>query len=459
MPHRERVSVGRTVQRFALTVVALLLVMAAASVVLAQKIAREETVDAATHQAGHLAQALGGRYFDTDPEHPEAAARMRRFDRLVRDRIADGSVLRVKVWAPDGTVLYSDEPRQVGRRFTLEPRRQALFESGGADADLTGLEADENLLDRALDHQVDAVVEVYAAFESADGDPLLFEVYVPAQDLLEHERELMGHLMPLMVAGPMILALALAPFVHRLVSTLRAADGQRMRWVSEMLRARTEERRMVAQAIHGQVLPDLAVALLSLDDQVTGASRDRPVDADALGRAAASVRTGAHHLRELLTDLRAPAVSRLGLAEALRQRGQSFARTAVDVLVEEQPTDLTDEESQLIHDLAQEGLLNASRHGQAHQVRVRARRTDTHLVVEVHDDGTGLAGHPDLSSDHGLGLLADSLADIGGDLDLRSGAEHGAVLTMRVPRASPAPPRADGIRNRRSRGRSSPRRS
>ena len=32
-------------------------------------------------------------------------------DRVVRDKVLLGSLARVKIWAPDGRIVYSDEPR------------------------------------------------------------------------------------------------------------------------------------------------------------------------------------------------------------------------------------------------------------------------------------------------------------------------------------------------------------
>lgn len=47
---------------------------------------------------------------------PESVSRV---DRAVRDQVLRGALVRVKIWAPDGTVLYSDESRLIGQRFEL----------------------------------------------------------------------------------------------------------------------------------------------------------------------------------------------------------------------------------------------------------------------------------------------------------------------------------------------------
>ena len=47
---------------------------------------------------------------------PEALATL---DSAVRDHVLGGSIVRVKIWTPDGRIVYSDEPRLVGERFDL----------------------------------------------------------------------------------------------------------------------------------------------------------------------------------------------------------------------------------------------------------------------------------------------------------------------------------------------------
>ena len=42
-----------------------------------------------------------------------------RIDAAVRSSVLRGSLVRVKIWAEDGTILYSDEPRLIGEKFEL----------------------------------------------------------------------------------------------------------------------------------------------------------------------------------------------------------------------------------------------------------------------------------------------------------------------------------------------------
>ncbi len=54
-------------------------------------------------------------------------AALAELDRTVQERVLSEDIVRVKIWTPDGRIVYSDEPRLIGRRFTLgADEREAL---------------------------------------------------------------------------------------------------------------------------------------------------------------------------------------------------------------------------------------------------------------------------------------------------------------------------------------------
>src|SRR5690242_915676 len=64
---------------------------------------------------GQLVQAAG---LQEGVLHGDKAA-LAKLDDIVQSEVLGESVVRVKVWARDGTILYSDEPRLIGQRFAL----------------------------------------------------------------------------------------------------------------------------------------------------------------------------------------------------------------------------------------------------------------------------------------------------------------------------------------------------
>ena len=85
-----------------------------------------------------------------------------------------GPVVRVKLWTLDGRIVYSDEPRLVGRRFELEPPQRAAVRKRIVDADVSDVSKPENRYERRFGK----LLEVYLPIEAPGGTSLLFEDYL-----------------------------------------------------------------------------------------------------------------------------------------------------------------------------------------------------------------------------------------------------------------------------------------
>ena len=48
-------------------------------------------------------------------------------DDRVRAAVISGSLVRVKLWSSNGTILYSNEPRLIGQNFKLDADKAAMF--------------------------------------------------------------------------------------------------------------------------------------------------------------------------------------------------------------------------------------------------------------------------------------------------------------------------------------------
>lgn len=91
-------------------------------------------------------------------------------DPIVRKRVLSPSLVRVKLWRTDGTVLYSDEPRLVGRTFPLDEGARSSLHPPRTEAGVTDLNAPENRYERAQGKLLD----VYRPVWTPSGRPLLF---------------------------------------------------------------------------------------------------------------------------------------------------------------------------------------------------------------------------------------------------------------------------------------------
>src|SRR6185437_16499452 len=98
--------------------VLLVLLVALAGSLLSRQIAGSQAVREVAQTTDLLAESvLQPSLTDPMAGDPKAAAAL---DPLVRGRILSGSLVRVKLWSTTCTILYSDQPRLVGRTFGLE---------------------------------------------------------------------------------------------------------------------------------------------------------------------------------------------------------------------------------------------------------------------------------------------------------------------------------------------------
>src|SRR2546430_10662768 len=85
-----------------------------------------------------------------DLERPVTGQRYQDLVALVRSRVlSDGRVVRVKVWRPDGTIVFSDDPRAVGLQYPGGDLTEAI-RGDVVVSDVSNLSAAENADERVL---------------------------------------------------------------------------------------------------------------------------------------------------------------------------------------------------------------------------------------------------------------------------------------------------------------------
>ena len=115
-----------------------------------------------------VADALGGR-----PGAPDAS----QIDAQLSELVAGGQLLRIKVWSPNGTILYSDLASLRGRQFPVDEDLTDVL--GGAIAtSISGTDDPENVFERGL---AERLLSVYLPIRGPDGRVLAaFETYQDA---------------------------------------------------------------------------------------------------------------------------------------------------------------------------------------------------------------------------------------------------------------------------------------
>jgi len=108
-----------------------------------------------------------------DPSSAAATEVNTRLEELTASR----EVLRIKVWATDGTVAFSDLPALRGRQFEVEEDLEEVFD-GETSTEFSAGDSDENLFERGL---ADEFLSIYLPIRTAGGDIVgAYEVYEDA---------------------------------------------------------------------------------------------------------------------------------------------------------------------------------------------------------------------------------------------------------------------------------------
>jgi signal transduction histidine kinase len=422
---RSNAGLGWAVARYALSGFAALVVLAAAGVYLLERIGRAEAIRDAKQITALAGRGVLERNATPALERGDTAA-VARMDAAVRRIVVGGNVVRVKIWLPNGRVVYSDEHRLIGSRYLLGADERAALANGRTEADISDLQRPENRFERRFGK----LLEVYLPIRDTAGRKLLYEDYQRYSSVAASGRQLWLSFAPAILGALALLWLVQVPLAWRAARGLQRGQAERERLLRHAIDASEAERRRIAHDLHDGAVQDLAGVSYSLT--ATAESAPDPVAA-VMREAAGDTRRTIKELRTLLVDIYPPDLHRTGLAAALRDLVAPLAPRGVDVTLElSEAVELPEPIETLFYRCAQEALRNVLKHAQADHVLVRVE-SDGRVRLTVEDDGVGVPSSGDGEGHFGLRLLDDLVRDAGGRLEVSSANGRGTRVTVEVP--------------------------
>jgi two-component system, NarL family, sensor kinase len=419
---------------FALSgLVALVLVGIGGAIVL-----RDIGIAQATDEARRVTEVAGRGI--VEPALSEAAVRgapqaIEELDRVIRRRVLD-PIIRVKVWAPDGRIVYSDEERLVGTTYSVPDDLREALETGTAAAEISDLSGPENRFERGMGR----LLEVYMPVRPARTDPLIFEAYIPFDSVAAGGERIWLRFAPALLFALLVLWLLQMPLAWSVARRLRTVMRERERLLRRAIEASDAERRRIAGELHDGVVQDLAGLTFAVDGAINEIHSIAPKGVtENLRRAAARARQTIRQLRTLLVEIYPPNLRTSGLEAALSDLIAPAGARGIDVRLHLPPElELTPAVEELLFRTAQEGLRNVVAHAGASVVDVTVTANGTRTSLVVQDDGRGFhigeINGADRSDGHfGLRVLADLASDAGGVLEIRSEPGRGTRLRLEVP--------------------------
>ncbi len=374
-------------------------------------------------------------------------------------------VSELKLYAPDGTVLWAADRRDVGDTSHRGDEEFARLLAGAQPSvsvrqGLSGISA-------STEREGDQLYETYAVVATADGTAGIFEIYQDYRPTVSLSNQLRSRILAWSLLGLGLIFLTVLPVTHRMQGRLRRQRDELHSRTAELdaalARAReaSQLKDTLLQAVSHELRTPLAVVVGAMEtlerpDLVDPATRDLLV-----ARAAAQAR----RLDRIFHDLLDVGRLERGLTDARRQvvhdLDQLVDRTVREVAAPEHQVRATVSVSEAWLDPAQlerciENLVaNAVRHtppGCVVDVNVAAEGDDLMLIVE--DDGPGIpiedrtrvleafarGPNPEHAPGTGIGLhvVAHFASLHGGDVVVESSATGGARLVVRFPDAAGA---------------------
>jgi signal transduction histidine kinase len=208
----------------------------------------------------------------------------------------------------------------------------------------------------------------------------------------------------------------------------------------KLIKAQDEERRRIARELHdstGQVLAALSMTLGQMQRESSAASLGRFEECREMIAKAAS------EIRNLSYLLHPPLLEELGLASAVMEYAQGFAKRsglALDVDISQEVGRLEGNLEIALFRIVQEALGNIHRHSGSAVASIKVFIHANNIVLEIRDQGHGFPFHAGETANFGVGMnsMQERLRPFGGRLQIDSTAS-GTNVKATVPRlASPS---------------------
>jgi signal transduction histidine kinase len=220
--------------------------------------------------------------------------------------------------------------------------------------------------------------------------------------------------------------------IRQRTAALRHEVKARERLEKEATEATERESQRIGHELHdslGQHLTATSLALQVLRGKLATESSPRSKDVD---QAVELVEQGIDLTRKIAKGLFPLELEGEGLAGALLELSRVTAqdhRVACELKCDSSIRLSDSTIATHLYRIAQEAVINATKHGHVSRIVIELSRRDTNLTLSIKDDGIGLAAPSPENRGIGLRIMSSRAGMIGGTLSVTNQAEGGTVVT------------------------------
>ncbi len=242
-------------------------------------------------------------------------------------------------------------------------------------------------------------------------------------------------------AGPLRMVVVHKDITERMLAAEEQAESAKRlkRLAAHLESVREEQNARIAREVHDELGGTLTMLKLGLATAVDDLAPSTPLHGrleQLLGQVDAALKTA----KRISAGLRPAMLDALGLIATVKWYAADFSRMTgigADVLAPD-AVRLSRLSETAVFRIIQEALTNVAKHARARPVAIVMGARDGYLVVEVRDDGIGLADS-DRNKNDSFGLIGmlERAQSFNGSLSIVGRPGEGTCLTLRVPLDDP----------------------
>lgn len=373
-------------------------------------------------------------------------------------------IVALKVWRPDGRIVYSKSAEMIGRSFPIEDGMRTAL-NGSIQAKISELDSDENEMESG---RWDRLIETYVPIHG-DGTGKVIAVveFYQTTDEVEEEAMVAQRNSWGGVAGTVLMVyLSLFWLVHRgsrtidrqrealreqvkqlsaLISQNRTLNERVRRAAFRSTTVNEQQLRQISADLHDGPGQDMGLALMQVESLLHDYMQSGHNPAAAATYSMESIRTSLMSaladLRAICGGLRLPEIEQLTLADVAQRAVRDYERksgakvfSVLDITYEVAPLPV----KIALYRLLQESLSNGYRHAGGAGQRVEIRTANDWLTATITDTGNGFdlatATH---KGRQGLVGMRERAELLGGSFHIWSTRGQGTLVRVALPLKTP----------------------
>ncbi|MEE8485829.1 MAG: ATP-binding protein [Acidimicrobiia bacterium] len=367
-------------------------------------------------------------------ERESSRAEYAAFDVAVRVSLLGGETVRVKVFVPDGTIVYSDATELVGQQFELSVHAVGAF-TGETGTHISDLSDPAHAFDRGHGE----LIEFYVPMRDATGEvATVIEVEQDASGLNDALELIARNVWASIAIGLTAIGLVMAVGIAARTREVNRRRRQAEELLESSFSAQEAERRRIVGALHDDIGQPMYRLLYGIEGSRAKLDPSDPIAVE-LDHLADVVRDMDGTLRNELRLLHFELAADAGLATALAELAD-LTRLETDLEVD-LSIDLDHEPGPVyrteFYRAAREAITNVRKHADATRVIVRFTGGIDRLTLEVIDDGISFQR----ATYFGLGLSTTRrrFRSLDGDVMLEGRGSGGTRFLAWLPRREEVP--------------------